>query len=434
MASLRFDKFSEIYYVRFRFGGRPFNRSLDTGSEEQARADLGRIEETLYDLKRGRLTIPEGAEPGEFIVTGGKLASKPMLPSVLTISGLIDLYKEKLPPGAMEANSLATVELHCDHLRRILKPKTPLSALKKDALQNYLSARVLESWRGKPIKARTTKKELATLRAIWNWGVDLGVLTVPYPGKGLKYPKEKERPPFQTWEQIEQQIARGGLNAGQQKELWDCLFLNLDEINDCLGFVQAHADEPFIYPMFVFVAHTGARRSEIVRSLVDDFDFETRRVRLREKKKDKDKEITFRSVPISHLLVEVMTDWFAHHPGGPFALAQPDKAPLTKDIASHQFTDTLAGSRWSRIRGFHVFRHSFASNLAASGHVTDRTIDRWMGHQTEEMRKLPAPISEPGAESDGCSIWCGAEADLRFGCGLVPGGRFAIPAHRLAPR
>jgi integrase len=38
------------------------------------------------------------------------------------------------------------------------------------------------------------------------------------------------------------------------------------------------------------------------------------------------------------------------------------------------------------VRGFHVFRHSFASNLATEG-VDQRFIDEWMGHQTEDMRK-----------------------------------------------
>ena len=36
--------------------------------------------------------------------------------------------------------------------------------------------------------------------------------------------------------------------------------------------------------------------------------------------------------------------------------------------------------------GFHTYRHSFASNLAAAG-VDQRIIDEWMGHQTEAMRK-----------------------------------------------
>jgi integrase len=36
--------------------------------------------------------------------------------------------------------------------------------------------------------------------------------------------------------------------------------------------------------------------------------------------------------------------------------------------------------------GFHTLRHSFSSNLARAG-VDDRTIDYFMGHQSEEMRR-----------------------------------------------
>ena len=51
--------------------------------------------------------------------------------------------------------------------------------------------------------------------------------TGPFPNRGLVYPKTDEKPPFQTWEEIERQIARGGLSAAEQKDLWDCLFLTL---------------------------------------------------------------------------------------------------------------------------------------------------------------------------------------------------------------
>jgi integrase len=43
-------------------------------------------------------------------------------------------------------------------------------------------------------------------------------------------------------------------------------------------------------------------------------------------------------------------------------------------------------SKWSVLRGYHVLRHSFASNLARHG-VDQYKIDEFMGHQTDEMRR-----------------------------------------------
>jgi integrase len=54
-------------------------------------------------------------------------------------------------------------------------------------------------------------------------------------------------------------------------------------------------------------------------------------------------------------------------------------------MAYGHFKRTLGGSKWAVIPGFHTFRHSFASILASEG-VDETTIDRWMGHQTQEQR------------------------------------------------
>ena len=58
--------------------------------------------------------------------------------------------------------------------------------------------------------------------------------------------------------------------------------------------------------------------------------------------------------------------------------------PVTRDEAHDHLRRALAGSCWAIMRGWHVLRHSFASNCAAAG-VDQRVIDEWMGHQTEEM-------------------------------------------------
>ncbi len=49
----------------------------------------------------------------------------------------------------------------------------------------------------------TIRKEVATLRATWNWGEPMDLTTGRFPSKGLRYPKADEKPPFMTMAEIE---------------------------------------------------------------------------------------------------------------------------------------------------------------------------------------------------------------------------------------
>jgi integrase len=89
-------------------------------------------------------------------------------------------------------------------------------------------------------------------------------------------------------------------------ELWHSLFLTVEEVDGLLKEIGTTVRHQFIHPMMIFVAHTGARRSELIRSRIDDFDFETRTVQIREKKRSRKQSITFRRVPMSKLLSNVM--------------------------------------------------------------------------------------------------------------------------------
>ena len=134
--------------------------------------------------------------------------------------------------------------------------------------------------------------------------------------------------------------------------------------------------------MVCFAAYTGARRSELCRSHISDWHFDDNTVKIRQKKRDKEKRFTFRDVPIHPKLAEVMKQWFAEHPGGRYAFCQDDRSEISWDAATFHFKEALKGSKWEVMRGWHVLRHSFASNLAAAG-KDQRKIDRWMGHSTD---------------------------------------------------
>lgn len=386
VASLELDSTSGLFRIRFRFDGRECKRSLETADFREAEALRGRAEYKILLIKRGDLVLPPNVDPATFILSDGKRTGGEKKLEQLTLQQLIDLYKEKLPTGAKEATTLDSERTHFGHLVRHLKGKTLAQTISVNDIQDYVSKRMKDSWRGKNIGAQTVKKELTTFKFLWNWSVRKGYLVGPSPVQKIEYPKPNEKQIFRTADEIQQIIRRGGLTEDEEAELWEGLYLTREEVSDLLTHVKSAARHPFVYPMFVFTAHTGARRSEILRARIDDFHFRSKTVQIREKKKSRSKATTYRRVDMTELLAKTMRAWFEDHPGGQFAISCEDGAALTRDQAHDRFKRALTGSFWEgKIRGFHVLRHSFCSNLAAAG-VDQRIIDKFVGHTTEEMR------------------------------------------------
>lgn len=392
MAWIQKDR-SDNYHVCFRLGDRKFKRSLKTASQSQAESAKGRIEESMRLVERGYLVIPAGADIPDFLLSDGKISGPVDIPTVVSLNELIKQYEQTISGGAVEDSTLYTIRIHIKHIKAILGEDLDVRALTRSHLQEYINRRRSQKGHhGAAISPVTIRKELTTLSGIWTWGIGEG-LVGPFPNTGLKYPKGAEKPPFQTWEEIEKQIKRGKLTENEQQALWDCLFLTLNETADLLKHVKEKAPQPFLYPMIVMAAHTGARRSELIRSRVVDFDDES--VVIRERKKSK-KQHTTRRVPLSPMLKNVIHDWLEQHPGGPYIFCQAKVAnskskrtaaePITRDEAQDHLRRVLADSKWDRLRGWHVLRHSFISNCAMKG-IDQRIIDSFVGHTTEEMRK-----------------------------------------------
>ena len=422
MASIQ--KKGDGWYCQFCYHGQRTTFALGKVSEDEARIKSSQVDYLLMRLKQRLIDLPPGVEIVDFIRYDGKpptslvnSGSATVTPTTGTLAVLRDRFLAT-HAGAHEEGTLGTARTHFKHMAATLGEQFPLAELTLPDLQRHVDRRS-----AKGIAPVTIRKEIDGLRAAWNWGKRTGLVALEWPGRGLVYRKTKEKPPFQTRAEIKRRIARGGLTDDQKKELWESLYLAAAELSSFLEHVSAAARHPFIYPMICTAAHTGARRSELLRAEVSDVDFEGGVITLREKKRVRGRQTT-RRVPLSTFLAGVLRQWIADHPGSHhlFCLAgevarsrklsrttghlddknrptslkarlesvrerdRPGILPLTKDQAADHFTRTLQGSEWAVVPGWHTLRHSFASICASRG-IDQRLINAWMGHQTKEQQE-----------------------------------------------
>jgi integrase len=405
------------FYCQFLYLGKRHTFTVGPVEQDEAENKAAQVDYLLMRLKQRLIVLPDGCDIVTFVRHDGNPPNAlPTLPEAkrraVTLGHLRDRYLDAHGNGTVEANTLYTRKIHFAHMARVLGEGLAVGDIAMTTLQDYVNKRA------KQVSAVTIRKELATLRAAWNWGELSGLTSGKFPNKGLRYPKLDEKPPFMTMDEIKRRIAGG---AGD--ELWECLYLRIEEIVELLAHVKTKATLPWVYPMFCFAAHTGARRSEIIRARVEDVDFVENVATINEKKRTVG-ERTTRRVPLSPFLRDVLKDWQKVHPGGPHLFCQagelarskkrsgttghqregkrstslkgrmatvqkrkvPAPAALSLKEVYYFFKDALKDSKWGQVRGLHTLRHSFISVCAAKG-IDPRMVEAWVGHMTPAMAR-----------------------------------------------
>lgn len=393
VASIHRDP-SGNFHVHFRFSGQRFKRSLHTKHQRKAEAAASHIEENIRLIGEGRLVLPDEVDIPTYLLSDGKLAEQPKMTKDCKLGALFPKYQELVPDGAVESTTLYTTKIHLDHVVRVLGASRSLRSIGTSELQHYITKRSKESGRRGTLSAVTIRKEIASFRALWNWAVTHELVSKEFPRKGLVFPKHDEKPPFQTWAQIERQIERDKLDREQSKELWESLFLSVEEINQLLAFIEKQSVYPALHTMCLLAAHTGCRRSEICRARVADFDFESSTFVVQERKRSRQKRTT-RRVPLTAVARQQLAAWIRRNESGSFIFPDTNTEEHQKtknELGSYSpskaglhLKRVLKGSKWEQIHGWHTFRHSFISNCACRS-VDQRFIDAWVGHQTDEQR------------------------------------------------
>ena len=404
MAYLKLDERTGNWFVRFRYGGIQYKRSCRTKNETGAKRIQGLVDETIGLLQTGRLVVPDDIDPATWIVSGGKAEAIKIKQSNADgrFAPVCDAYFK-----AQHQKAKGTLQGEVIHIRRwkkFIREHTLLRTISLDDLQRYVDERLTCTYRGRPISGKTIRKELATFRQIWVWAQIRGIVKTNCPLLGpngrwlVTLPKSVERHKFQTWTQIERRIDRNYLDDYEITRLWDGVYLDQAQIAGLLQHIKSHSVFRVVFPMVAFVAYTGCRRSEVTRAEIEDIDFDAQQIMIRERKRRKDMQGSTRFVPLHPTLETILRDWFDAHPGSHYAFPSPyriqgsESNSVPRQIASEQvhsqFKNPLRGSKWEVLRGLHVLRHSFGSNLVRTGKVPASVVARWMGHTTTEMQEL----------------------------------------------
>lgn len=399
MAFTERDPKSGIYYVGFRFSGAKYKRSVHTKSAKEAEAIRSRVEETLRMIRIGRVSVPSGADLVTFVMSDGVLQKPVEAPRVLTLGELFKRFCDDPPTDTKDAETLSHDMFRTKHYGAIFGKGTPVSDLSTERLQQYVNTRSKQKTKaGKIVSQVTVRNEIQSLLGIWNrWALPHGLVTQRLSAKGIVYPKTRTKPPFQTFEQIERQIARG-VTAEEEEELWDSLYLTGPEIDELLKRTN-EVGAPWLHLLVAIGAHTGARRGEMLRIELQDLDMQSSVLAIREKKKDRSKDYTMRHVPLSGYLKNELSEWLKGHPGGRHLVCVKANTPPTIGQARWALEAAVGGSKFEKMGArWHCLRHSMISSCVAKG-IDQRIIDSWTGHTTESMRRRYTHIA-PSSSTD----------------------------------
>jgi len=116
MASLRQSGTNGRFFALFRFNGRQFQRALKTTQRKEAHAQIARIDDLITLIERGRIEVPADVDPGDFIVSDGRMAKARPIRELCRLGELFDAYRSTLPEGAKEVRTISGENLHIRHL------------------------------------------------------------------------------------------------------------------------------------------------------------------------------------------------------------------------------------------------------------------------------------------------------------------------------
>lgn len=284
----------------------------------------------------------------------------------LTVGQLIQRYLDEVTPTKGSSVSETTV------LKRLLGQSSAkrnaicdltLAQISAADAYSYVSARQRETWNGRRIKESTIKREINTLRRIFNvakrqWHPDLL--------RGWDNP-------FAALDvTLDEEARERRLRQGELDRL-------LDACEDCRGLNKDYV------PIAIYLAiETGMRLQEIFNLRWDDINLKRRTIRIVKSKTDHASRLKGRTIVMTVVamgrLMQLKYYLFAHH-----QYRETDTIlPSGKEAFKQSWADVVKRAGISDLH-FHDLRHEAGSRFDEAG-LTHAEHGLMMGHGPRTMR------------------------------------------------
>ena len=384
-------KTNKGFRLQFHFHNIHYRHGL-IKNEHAARVLQARINTLLEEIKCGLVNVPQHISICDFIFNS--VLKQPETShtqhSIINISDLIDEYQKYCVPPIKSKSTCQTEKYHLARLQDFLfssQCNPELTQIKIGLFNDYKKFRYSHS-----IKTDTVKKELATFQAMFKFAVEHGWIA-HNPVREVKRDKSQVMAGrFRTISEIQRIVAEGKHTKQETSEIKRFAYLTQAEIKELFEIARDH----WMLSVLKVFAYTGMRRGELCKLTWLDVDFERNILQVSSQKQSQKRDVK-RNIEMHKEVVSVLRSQRMKTGNSRFVFINALGNQIKEDTLNEVFVRLTHGTKFEGI-GFHVFRHSLASNLAASG-VDQRVIDSILGHQTEEMRKRYQHLF-PGKQSE----------------------------------
>ena len=195
------------YRVLFCHHGKLHTFTIGKVKKGEAENKARQVDYLLMRLKQRLLVLPDGTDIVTFIEHDGKPPEAGPTLACRPASGHHRRPAARpLPLHPRQRHHRGQQPRHLQAAPRPLLPRPRRRFPARRTVAQPAAGVRQPAGRRRSCRPVTIRKEIATLRAAWNWGEPMGLTAGKFPNRGLRYPKADEKPPFMTMAEIERQI------------------------------------------------------------------------------------------------------------------------------------------------------------------------------------------------------------------------------------